>query len=187
MKAASGLGERVILVSEANRRIGSAEKHAAHHDALLHRAFSIFLLDDRGRIVLQRRQPGKYHSAGLWANTCCGHPRPGERTGAAARRRLFEEMGVEAELHLAFRTRYCIRVSPDMTENELVYVYFGRMQGRPDPNPDEIDDLAALALPELERGVAEEPERWAVWLRHYLAAHRAEMRAAVEAMAPLPA
>ena len=94
--------EQLILVDERNRATGSAGKTAVHRGGLLHRAFSIFVVDDRGRIMLQRRNPQKYHSGGLWANSCCGHPRPGERTITAAHRRLDEELGVTSDLSFGF-------------------------------------------------------------------------------------
>ncbi|MEA2939167.1 MAG: isopentenyl-diphosphate Delta-isomerase, partial [Alphaproteobacteria bacterium] len=98
--------EQLILVDENNRAVGAAGKDAVHRAGLLHRAFSIFVVDDRGRILLQRRSPRKYHSGGLWANSCCGHPRPGERTVAAAQRRLNEELGVASTLSFGFFSRY---------------------------------------------------------------------------------
>ena len=98
--------EQLILVDERNRATGSAGKTAIHRSGLLHRAFSIFMVDGRGRIVLQQRSREKYHSGGLWANSCCGHPRPGERTYPAARRRLGEELGVTGELSFGFFARY---------------------------------------------------------------------------------
>ena len=88
--------ERLVLTDDRNRSIGWGEKLHVHEAGLLHRAFSIFLVDREGAIALQKRHPAKYHSGGLWANTCCGHPRPGEATMRAARRRLFEEVGVAA-------------------------------------------------------------------------------------------
>src|SRR5215216_3450594 len=97
--------EQLILVSEKNRAIGQAEKLAVHEAGLLHRAFSIFLVDSGGRLLLQQRSRKKYHSAGLWANSCCGHPRPGESTLRAARRRLGEELGADARLRYAFQAR----------------------------------------------------------------------------------
>src|ERR1700751_5541564 len=98
--------EQLILVDEGNRAVGSAGKTATHREARLHRAFSIFMVDDRGRILLQQRSRKKYHSGGLWANSCCGHPRPGERTLAAARRRLNEELGVRDPLSFALFARH---------------------------------------------------------------------------------
>src|SRR6516225_11688454 len=112
--------EKVILVDENNRATGAAGKTMVHRRGLLHRAFSIFLLDDRGRIVLQRRNPNKYHSGGLWANSCCGHPRPGEQTLSAARRRLNEELGISDPLEFGFFARYSAELDHGMRENELV-------------------------------------------------------------------
>ena len=119
--------EQLILVDEFNRAIGSAGKTMIHRTGLLHRAFSIFIVDDRARILLQQRNPNKYHSGGLWANSCCGHPRPGERTVAAACRRLEEELGVTSALSFGFFARYNSELDHGMQENELVYVYFGRL------------------------------------------------------------
>src|SRR5213080_4797375 len=98
--------EQLILVDERNRAGGHAGKTAVHRQGLLHRAFSIFVVDDAGRLLLQRRSLQKYHSGGLWANSCCGHPRPGERTVSAARRRLNEELGVANDLEFGFFARY---------------------------------------------------------------------------------
>ena len=120
--------EQLILVDESNRATGSGGKTAVHRAGLLHRAFSIFVVDDRGRILLQRRNPKKYHSGGLWANSCCGHPRPGERTVTAARRRLNEELGVSSDLMFGFFSRYRTELDNGMHENEFVYVYFGPLR-----------------------------------------------------------
>ncbi len=103
----------------------------------------------RGRILLQRRNPRKYHSGGLWANSCCGHPRPGERTVTAARRRLNEELGVTDPLRFGFFARYQAALDHGMQENELVYVYFGRLKSQPQPNPAEVVDLEFLSLREI--------------------------------------
>ena len=125
--------EQLILVDERNRATGTAGKTAIHRAGLLHRAFSIFVVDARGRIVVQQRSPGKYHSGGLWANSCCGHPRRGERTIAAARRRLREELGVTSALSFGFFARYQAALGNGMHENEFVYVYFGRLRSQPKP------------------------------------------------------
>src|SRR5438477_12610607 len=133
--------EQLILVDENNRAVGTGGKNAVHRAGLLHRAFSIFLVDAQGRLVLQQRHPHKYHSGGLWANSCCGHPRPGERTITAAARRLGEELGVTSTLSFGFFSRYRTALDHGMQENELVYVYFGRLESPPQPHPADVADV----------------------------------------------
>lgn len=171
----------LILVDDRNRAIGRAEKWAVHQAGLLHRAFSIFLVEADGRLLLQQRSRAKYHSGGLWANSCCGHPRPGERTLAAARRRLGEELGATAKLRYAFRARYCTALPNGLTENEIVYVFFGAAPLAFSPNPAEVASLTRLTLPELKRDIAHRPRRYAYWLRYYLKNHYAALRRGVEA------
>jgi isopentenyl-diphosphate delta-isomerase len=175
--------EEVILVDARNRRIGSGEKLEVHREGLRHRAFSIFLVDGRGAVVLQKRHPGKYHSGGLWANTCCGHPRPGEATIKGARRRLFEEVGVRAELTFAFRSRYSVRFDNGLSENEIVNVYCGPLTEELRPNPTEVVDLAFMPLERLAREAAREPGAYAYWLHHYLANHRRELEGGLDRVA----
>jgi isopentenyl-diphosphate Delta-isomerase len=172
--------EMLVLVSEQNRRLGTAEKMDVHVRGLLHRAFSIFLVDDSGRILLQRRFSGKYHSGNLWANTCCGHPRPFERTSRAAVRRLGEELGLSASLHFAFRARYETPLDHGLTENELVYVYLGRITGEPALNPLEVSETKLVTLDELIRDVHAQPTSYAYWLRHYLDRHSGDLRSAIQ-------
>ena len=163
--------EQLILVDERNRATGTAGKTVTHRRGLLHRAFSIFLVDDRGRIVLQQRSREKYHSGGLWANTCCGHPRPGEQTRSAALRRLGEELGVASELTFGFFARYRSELDHGMHENELVYVYFGRLAAPPRPDPAEVADVALLSCEDIRRRIARHPETFAVWFKHYFQHH----------------
>lgn len=167
--------ERLILVDDANRATGSASKTAIHRAGLLHRAFSIFIVDERGRILLQRRHPKKYHSGGLWANSCCGHPRPGERTLTAARRRLGEELGITGDLSFGFFARYHTALDHGMHENEFVYVYFGGLKSHPRPHPDEIADIDFLSCEEIRRRIKRHPDLFAVWLRHYFRHHHADI------------
>ncbi len=168
--------EQLILVDESNRAIGSAGKTTVHRTGLLHRAFSIFVVDDSARILLQQRNANKYHSGGLWANSCCGHPRPGERTAAAARRRLGEELGISSALSFGFFARYNSDLGHGMQENELVYVYFGRLAAEPKPDPNEVADIALLTWDEISRGIARDPSAFTVWLNHYFREHGAEIR-----------
>jgi isopentenyl-diphosphate delta-isomerase len=174
--------EMIVLVDENNRRVGLGEKLEVHRKGLLHRAFSIFLADAEGNVLLQRRYIGKYHSGGLWANTCCGHPRFDEKTMTAARRRLGEELGMDAALSHAFRARYETRLDHGLTENELVYVYLGRLESEPVPNPLEVSETRLMAVDELAADAIRRPEAYAYWLRHYLGRHIGELKAGIAAL-----
>lgn len=165
------MSEELILVDERNRAIGHAEKWAVHQQGLLHRAFSLFLVDPAGRLLLQQRSRAKYHSGGLWANSCCGHPRPGEPTASAAKRRLREELGAETALRYGFRARYLTALPNGLTENEIVYVYFGAAPRSLRLNPDEVAAVAWMRPEELQRDLRKRPGRYAYWLKHYLAGH----------------
>jgi len=186
-KSRSRADEPLILVNEANRALGTGGKTAVHRAGLLHRAFSIFLVDERGYLVLQQRSRKKYHSGGLWANACCGHPRPGERTLTAARRRLKEELGISARLSFGFFARYATELDNGMHENELVYVYFGRLADEPRPDPAEIGDIASLAYEEVRRRIARDPDTFAFWFKHYFRMHGAEIARLAAATARSPA
>ena len=161
----------LILVDERNRAVGRGEKANVHRTGLLHRAFSIFLVDPSGRVLLQQRSRAKYHSGGLWANACCGHPRPGERTLPAARRRLGEELNTRASLRFAFRARYRTELSNGLIENEIVYVYFGLVAEPIIPNPDEVAAVVWLTLADLKADLARRPRQYAYWFRYYLKNH----------------
>ena len=175
MKAPKGSNEPLILVDESNRALGAAPKQAIHLQGLLHRAFSIFMVDGRGRILLQQRNPRKYHSGGLWANSCCGHPRPGERTVTAARRRLNEELGVTDPLTFGFFARYRADLDHGMRENELVYVYFGRLKSQAKPDPAEVADLEFLSLREISARIKQKPGTFTYWMKHYVRHHGGEI------------
>jgi isopentenyl-diphosphate delta-isomerase len=176
--------EQLILVDESNRATGTGAKTAVHRAGLLHRAFSIFIVDDRGRIVLQQRNPKKYHSGGLWANSCCGHPRPGERTITAARRRLREELGVTSDLSFGFFARYRTELDNGMHENELVYVYFGQLTSQPQPDPAEVAHVAHLSCAEISRRIKRHPDSFAVWFKHYFRNHGADIARLAKQTAP---
>jgi isopentenyl-diphosphate Delta-isomerase len=175
--------DKLILVDERNRAVGSAEKLTVHRRGLLHRAFSIFLVYPDGKVLLQQRSRAKYHSGGLWANSCCGHPAPGERTAQAARRRLREELGAISSLRFGFRARYRTELPNGLTENEIVYVYFGRAPATFTLNPEEVAATAPMSLPELKRDIVRRPVRYAYWLRYYFKKHHAAIRRGVAAEA----
>jgi isopentenyl-diphosphate delta-isomerase len=163
--------EQIIVVDERNRAIGHAEKHEVHQRGLLHRAFSVFLYDERHRILLQQRHPSKYHSGGLWANSCCGHPRVREQTESAARRRVKEELGVLVDLTFGFYTRYQTSFANGLHENEIVYVYFGLLQGSADPCPSEVADLRFAELNDVKSDLRDQPQIYTYWFRHYIEGH----------------
>lgn len=173
------MSEELILVNEQNRAVGRAEKHAVHAAGLLHRAFSIFLVDDGG-VLLQRRSRAKYHSAGLWANSCCGHPRPGESTLHAAQRRLREELGAATPLRYGFQARYRTALPNGLIENELVYVFFGLTPAHLALNPDEVSAVARLSLADLRADIAQRPKRYTYWLRYYFSNHYQAIRQGLE-------
>lgn len=155
--------EQVILVDEADREMGVMEKHAAHRGCTRHRAFSVFVQDPQGRLLLQRRHPGKYHSGGLWTNACDGHPRPGEDLVAAARRRLAEEMGFDCPLHPLFAFTYEADLGEGLMECEYDHVLLGRCAALVRPDLREVSEWTWVAPEELRRAVAERPGEYAVW------------------------
>ena len=157
--------ERVILVDEDDRAIGAAGKLEAHREGRLHRAFSIFVLDGRGQLLLQRRARSKYHSGGLWTNTCCGHPRPGEETEAAAHRRLREEMGFDCPLRPVFHFVYEAELDDGLREHELDHVFVGRYDSDPAPDPEEAEAWRWTSLEEVARDVERHPDEYTVWFR----------------------
>ena len=134
-------------------------------NGLRHRALSVIIGDRRGRVLLHRRAAGKYHSGGLWTNTCCSHPRPGEPTGDAAVRRLAEEMGINCALAPLFTMNYRADVSNGLVEDEIVHVFGGHFNGAPAPNPHEVSEWCWKSFAEIERDVDERPEIYTVWFR----------------------
>ncbi|HZH29597.1 MAG TPA: isopentenyl-diphosphate Delta-isomerase [Pyrinomonadaceae bacterium] len=157
--------EQVILVDEQDRALGASEKLAAHVAGSLHRAFSIFVFNSAGQLLLQRRASGKYHSGGLWSNTCCGHPRPDEPTAAAARRRLREEMNFECELSAAFEFIYRAELANKLVEHEYDHVFVGEFDGAFTPETSEVEDWKWATPAELRRALCERPEEYTYWLR----------------------
>lgn len=157
--------ERLVLVDEEDREVGIAGKLAAHEGGLLHRAFSIFVVNGAGELLLQRRATSKYHCGGLWSNTCCGHPRPREPLVAAARRRLREEMGFDCALTHASTVRYRLALDGGLVENELDHVFVGRWDGAPSPDPREADAWRWIGREALAAWTAEAPGELTPWFR----------------------
>ena len=158
--------DRVILVDEHDNPVGEAEKMQAHREGLLHRAFSVFLFDQEGNMLLQRRALSKYHSPGLWSNTCCSHPAPGEDILAAGNRRLKEELGIEnAVLQHRFAFTYRVNFPDGLIEHEYDHVFTGTYQGDPVPNPDEVMDWKWIRIDELKTDILINPERYTYWIK----------------------
>jgi isopentenyl-diphosphate delta-isomerase len=161
------VGERVVLVDERDRPLGDADKLDAHRQGRLHRAFSVFVVDGVGRLLLQRRAASKYHSGRLWSNTCCGHPRPGENTRAAAERRLAEEMGLGCPLEAVGAFVYRAPLG-DLVEHEYDHVFRGRFEGDPRPDPAEVEAWRWMPLEDLHADLAAYPGTYTVWLSEAL-------------------
>jgi isopentenyl-diphosphate Delta-isomerase len=157
--------EEVILVDKKDRPIGTMEKMEAHRKGVLHRAFSVFIFNKSGLMLLQRRAENKYHSAGLLTNTCCSHPRPGEDTLKAAKRRLKEEMGIECEL--VHKTTFTYRSTFDnkLIENEVDHVYFGYYDEAPVINQQEVKEYKWMSVEEIKKEIKIHPDQFTSWFR----------------------
>lgn len=157
--------EHVILVDPNGKDIGTEEKIQAHRDGKLHRAFSIFVFNALDEVLLQKRADTKYHSGGLWTNTCCSHPRPGENHHHAARRRLHEEMGFDCELQELFSFTYHVKLNDDLFEHELDRVFVGRYEGQPTPNPNEVADWKWMNIDILKQDIQKNPQHYTYWFK----------------------
>ncbi|HRG11925.1 Isopentenyl-diphosphate Delta-isomerase [bioreactor metagenome] len=155
----------VILVDENDNPIGTMPKMEAHEKAMLHRAFSVFILNANDEVLLQQRANDKYHSAGLWTNTCCSHPHPGEDTLGAARRRLKEEMGMEADLQFVFKFMYKAPFDNLLTEHEIDHVFIGKTDQLPVINPEEVASYKYMKPEEIKLDMEQNPQSYTVWFR----------------------
>jgi isopentenyl-diphosphate delta-isomerase len=158
--------ELVTLVDADDQALGSCGKIEAHRDGKLHRAFSILLTNPDGELLLQRRASRKYHFAGRWSNACCGHPRPGEETLAAARRRLAEELGMVVPLDRVAELRYrAVDPASGLTEHEYLHVLWGQCVGEPRPNPNEVGAFRWMPPNAVQRALARRPSHFTPWFR----------------------
>ena len=157
--------EELILVNENDQVIGVGEKIQTHLVGALHRAFSIYIINSAGQLLLQKRSSTKYHSQGLWSNTCCGHPRLGESIEEASRRRLGEEMGLDCEVREVFEFIYHAKLDNGLYEHEYDHVVVGRFDGSPTPNRDEVDEWKWVDLMTLKLDIEKHPENYTYWFR----------------------
>ena len=157
--------EYVVLVDENDRQIGLMEKQAAHIGPHLHRAFSVFIFNSKGELLLQQRALTKYHSPGLWTNTCCSHPRDGETVTEAATRRLMEEMGMTCEMREVYTFIYKAPVGQGLTEHEFDHVLIGQSDAVPNINREEVESWKYMSLNELSEDIQSHPEHYTEWFK----------------------
>jgi isopentenyl-diphosphate Delta-isomerase len=155
----------VILVDEQDNETGLMEKMEAHEKAVLHRAFSVFIFNPAGEMLLQQRAISKYHSGGLWTNACCSHPLPGEATDAAAQRRLHEELGFNTPLQKAFDFIYKAAFDNGLTEYEFDHVFTGMYDGPIAPSPEEVQDYCYKAMDDIKQSIASHPHKYTEWFK----------------------
>ncbi|RZK36983.1 MAG: isopentenyl-diphosphate Delta-isomerase [Pedobacter sp.] len=157
--------EQVILVDNLDKALGTMSKTEAHRLGKLHRAFSVFIFNSKGELLLQQRALDKYHSAGKWTNTCCSHPRPFEETEKAAHRRLMEEMGMSCELNYMFNFVYKAEFDNELIEHEFDHVFFGKSDQLPIVNDEEVASFKYISLDDLATDLNHNPSRYTAWLR----------------------
>lgn len=157
--------DHVILVDESDRELGVMEKMEAHRKGVLHRAFSVLLFNSKGEVLLQKRSPAKYHSAGLWTNTCCSHPKPDENIELAVRRRLQEEMGIDSNPEFAYKFIYKTALDNNLIEHELDHVFIGVYDGEPMVNSHEVEDWRFASIESVRKDISTSPETYTHWFK----------------------
>jgi len=157
--------EKVVLVDQQDNPIGEMEKMEAHEKAILHRAFSVFVFNNKDELMLQQRALSKYHSPGLWTNTCCSHPVPGEKIIDAGHRRLNEEMGFDCEINKIFDFVYKAKLNKGLTEHEFDHVLFGRYDNMPKINPEEVEHWKWMKMSDINHDMKNHPKKYTVWFR----------------------
>ena len=155
----------VILVDENDEPVGRMEKMEVHQKALLHRAFSVFIFNDKGEMLLQKRAKKKYHSADLWSNTCCSHPQPGQETLTAAGKRLFEEMGIVVPLKKAFDFIYKTLFENGLCEYEFDHVFIGFYNGEVKPDIEEVSDYCFQSTEQIGNSMVTHPQKYTEWFK----------------------
>ena len=161
----ANMEELVVLVDEKNNQIGLMPKMEAHEKALLHRAFSVFVFNKKGELMLQQRAASKYHSPLLWTNTCCSHQREGENNIDAGKRRLQEEMGFTTDLKEVFSFIYKAPFDNGLTEHELDFVLIGYFEGAPNINKEEVESYKWVPLNEVKKDIENNPEIYTEWFK----------------------
>ena len=157
--------EKVILVNENDNAIGSMEKMEAHERGVLHRAFSILLFNSKGEVLLQKRSKHKYHSGGLWTNTCCSHPHPDEAMADATRRKLMQEMGIDIKPEFIYKFIYKANLDHNLIEYEYDHVFTAISDQVPDTNPSEVQSWKYMSIDKIQEDLNRRPEIYTIWFR----------------------
>lgn len=159
------MSEQVVLVDSRNHEVGVMDKSEAHLLGKLHRALSIFIFNSKGELLLHRRALGKYHSSGLWTNTCCSHPRPGENIADAAVRRLKEEMGMNVLMMELFSFIYKAELGNGLYEHEADHVFVGKSDENPKPDPNEVMEWKWMNTDAISNDIDDHPNNYTIWFQ----------------------
>ena len=157
--------EQMILVNDRDEPVGIMEKMEVHKRGLLHRAFSVFVFDSKGRFLLQQRATSKYHSSGLWTNTCCSHPRPNDKVEEAAARRLKEEMGITSNMKEIFSFVSKADLGKDIWEHEFDHVFLGKSDEFPLPNKSEVSEWKWMSIESITNEIDNHPNDFTIWFQ----------------------
>lgn len=168
--------EFVVLIDREDQPIGLMEKQQAHLAGLLHRAFSVFVFNSKGELLIHQRAAEKYHSPKLWTNTCCSHPRENESYEQAAHRRLKEEMGFDCAIEEKFHFIYKAELEPGLFEHELDRVFTGFYEGEMNLNPEEVMDAKWISIEDLKKDMAENPDNYTVWFKIIFAEYLSKLK-----------
>ena len=159
------MSEQIILVDKEDNQIGTIGKLEAHKENKLHRAFSLYIFNSKGELLIQQRNKNKYHSGGLWSNTCCSHPRVEENIEESIHRRLEEEMGFDCKMEKIFNTLYQCDFDNGISENEFLHVFIGKYDGEVNANPEEADDYKWIDPKELLEDIEKNPDAYSYWFK----------------------
>ncbi len=170
----------IALVDKHDKVIGYGEKHDVHKEGLLHRAFSIFVFNSANELMIHQRAHEKYHSPGLWTNTCCSHLPKGSEMNEAIHIRLLDEMGFDTTLHFVEKFHYRIDFDNGLTENEIDHIYIGFYEDNPNPNAEEVANYKWITMQNLRYDIAKNPDSYTYWLKHIMAHHYHQIVDAVE-------
>jgi len=158
------LKKKIIIVDKNDSEIGTGEKLITHKEGKLHRAFSVFLFNSKGEMLIQKRAKTKYHSPSLWSNACCSHPRPNQKLEKEVKKRLKEEMGIECDLKEIFSFVYKAKIG-NLIEHEFDHVFLGKFNGKPKPNKEEVQAWEWITIKNLIADIKKNPQNYTYWFK----------------------